>query len=395
MVQLVAGRLPDPSNPYEVLASETLARDAGVHLGSVIHTRFVSPDQRSAALGDQPVVPTGPEVAFHVVGIEVAEQEFPATNGAAYDVFTTPAFARLIDRRTVDFYAYFVRLRHGASDLPRFETDARRLGGLSFTDLDTEAAAIDSSIRPQAIGWGILAALAGLAGIIVVAQALSRQATVEGDAYRTLSALGVARRQLFWLAMARTVAVGVVGVAGGLLLAFVLSPLAPVGEARLADPVAGPRLRPAAAGARRRLVALVVVAALGIGPAVRTVRMVRPDYRERSVRPSRVVAALSEAGARPSMLLGVRHALERGRGRNAVPVGSALLGSVLAVTALCATVVFGSSLTHLTAAAGPVRPPLRRLSAGRRHRLAGPDEPGAGHDRGHAGDHGHHRRHRR
>jgi hypothetical protein len=30
-----------------------------------------------------------------------------------------------------------------------------------------------------------------------------------------------------------------------------------------------------------------------------------------------------------------------------VPVGPALLGSILAVTALCATAVFGSSLTHL------------------------------------------------
>jgi ABC-type lipoprotein release transport system permease subunit len=48
------------------------------------------------------------------------------------------------------------------------------------------------------------------------------------------------------------------------------------------------------------------------------------------------------------LLIGVRHALERGRGRNAIPVGSALLGAVLAVTALCATAVFGASLTHLT-----------------------------------------------
>jgi hypothetical protein len=64
--------------------------------------------------------------------------------------------------------------------------------------------------------------------------------------------------------------------------------------------------------------------------------------------PSRIVSLLVGAGAPPSALIGVRHALERGRGRNAVPVGSALFGSVLAVAALCATAVFGASLTHLT-----------------------------------------------
>ena len=58
---------------------------------------------------------------------------------------------------------------------------------------------------------------------------------------------------------------------------------------------------------------------------------------------------LAGAGAPPSVVIGVRRALERGRGRNAVPVATALAGTVLAVTALCGTVVFGSSLTHLTA----------------------------------------------
>ena len=52
-------------------------------------------------------------------------------------------------------------------------------------------------------------------------------------------------------------------------------------------------------------------------------------------------------GAPPSALIGVRYALERGRGRRAVPVGTALLGMVMAVAALCATAVFGASLTRL------------------------------------------------
>ena len=48
-------------------------------------------------------------------------------------------------------------------------------------------------------------------------------------------------------------------------------------------------------------------------------------------------------------MIGVRNALERKTGGASVPVGSALLGTVLAVTALCGTAVFGASLSHLTA----------------------------------------------
>ncbi len=54
-------------------------------------------------------------------------------------------------------------------------------------------------------------------------------------------------------------------------------------------------------------------------------------------------------GAPPSAVIGVRNALERRTDRATVPVWSALFGTVLAVMALCGTVVFGASLSHLTA----------------------------------------------
>ena len=62
-----------------------------------------------------------------------------------------------------------------------------------------------------------------------------------------------------------------------------------------------------------------------------------------------MVRGLVTLGAPPTAVIGVRNALERRSGGFAVPLGSALLGMVLAVVALCATGVFGASLTHLTA----------------------------------------------
>jgi len=347
VAKLVAGRMPDEADPDQVLASFTLQRDDGVHLGSVIHVPLYATSQLPALMNGADVAPDGPVLALHVVGIEAAEFEFPSTGNTSYDLYGTESLAREIDHLSPTSYAYFIRLRHGASDLPAFEALARHLGGQSLSDLDAEAVAIESSIHPQVIGWWILAGLTALVGLIVVAQALSRQAEVESDTFATLSALGVSRRQLVLVGVARSVAVAMAGVAAGLLLAFLLSPLTPVGEARLADPSPGFDidlyvLLPVVA------VALVAVSALGLWPAVRAARVTRDDTPARASRPSRVVAALITAGAPPSVLMGVRHALERGRGRNAIPVGSALLGSVLAVTALCATGVFGSSLNHLT-----------------------------------------------
>jgi predicted lysophospholipase L1 biosynthesis ABC-type transport system permease subunit len=169
----------------------------------------------------------------------------------------------------------------------------------------------------------------------VVAQALARQATIESETYATLNALGVSRRQLAVLGMTATFAVAVMGAIGGIALAFALSPLTPVGEARLADPSAGFAfdayvLLPGAAAA------VVVVLALGVWPAIRAARSSRLAETAYPAHPSRIVALLARAGAPPSALIGTRRALERGRGRDAVPVGPALLGSILAVTALCA-----------------------------------------------------------
>ena len=134
---------------------------------------------------------------------------------------------------------------------------------------------------------------------------------------------------------------------GGIGLAFLLSPLTPVGEARLADPSTGFDFDAVVllAGA---LAAVVVVVALGLLPAIVSTRDQHAGRMTKVARPSRVVALLAQAGAPPSALIGVRHGLERGRGRDAVPVGAALVGSVVAVSAICATVVFGASLTHLT-----------------------------------------------
>ena len=207
---------------------------------------------------------------------------------------------------------------------------------------------MEASIHPQAIGWWILAALAALVGLAVIGQALFRESIVESDDYPTMAVLGADQRQLVMLGLARNIVLGVVGAAGAVAVATALSPVAPWVRRVCAETSTGVSFDPLVIplGA---LATVAVVFALGIWPAVRAARTLRPDDRRGASRPSVVATRLAAMGAPPSAVIGVRNAVERRSGGATVPVGTAILGTVLAVVALCGTAVFGASLANLTA----------------------------------------------
>ena len=286
VVKLVAGRMPDQADPDQVLASYTLQRDNGVHVGTVMHLRLCSASQRAPALSNTTVTPAGPEVSLRVVGIEVAETGVPVDQHRRLRPVHHPGLRPALTRRRSSSTPTSSGSGTVRPTFRRFQSQARSLGALGLEELDTSAGTVTSSIHPQAVGWWILAGLAGLVGMIVVAQALARQATVESDTFAALSALGVSRRQLIMEGMARTLAVGVVGVIGGVALAYLLSPFTPVGEARLADPTPGFSFDALIllVGA---LAAIVVVLALGLWPAVRAARIRGRGVDGWRVRPGR------------------------------------------------------------------------------------------------------------
>jgi ABC-type lipoprotein release transport system permease subunit len=349
VVKLLSGRMPDQSNPDEVLASYTLARDNGVHVGSVIEVLTPTPAQVKLAqkVGRSKVnIAAVPRHSLRVVGLVVAENEFPAGNGPRYDLFPTKAYAAAVNPRALVVPFYYVRLRHGAADLPAFESQLRPLDSLGPDDLDIDAAAVQRAIRPQAVGWWVLAGLAALAGLAVIGQAAARQFVTEQDDRQALSAVGLRVRQFVALGLARAAIIGAVGAAGAVALTALLSPLTPVGEARLAASSAGAVVIDPLVTVVGVLATVAMVVALSAWPAVRHARLPRGGPPRRPA-PVALVRAVAWTGAPPSALIGVRYALERGRGRQPVPVGTALLGMVLAVAALCATAVFGASLTRL------------------------------------------------
>ena len=240
VVKLVSGRMP--AGPGEVLAPYNLAQDGNVRIGTVLRTRLYAPSQRQAvlaALSGAPLpAPAGPTVTLRVTGIGVAENEFPSGQSSSQDFYLGPAFAAA-HPGVPALPVYYVRLRHGAADLGRFEARNGVLHGAGVQDLARPADAIAASIRPQATGWWVLAVLAVLAGLAVTGQALARQAAAEDSDDPLLAALGLRPAQLAGASLARALAAGTAGALAGAGLAVALSLFTPAGEARLADPSAG------------------------------------------------------------------------------------------------------------------------------------------------------------
>jgi hypothetical protein len=347
--KLIAGRLPTAAD--EVLAGFTMQQQFGVHIGSTVTVPFYSLAQLSAVENGNPP-PAGARVSFRVVGIEANVTDFPAGVTPVYNLYTSPAFDRGQGRQALRFYGALVRLRDGAADLPRFQVEFQHFAGLSpnhgIQPEDSGDMAVERSIHPQAVGWWLFALFVGLVGLAVVGQALSRQSLLEAESYPTLEALGFRPRQVFALGMARAAAVGLTGAIGAVAFAFAVSPLTPVGEARIAEPAQGFAFDGIALGLGA-VATVIVVILLTTYPAWRATRLRidQPQAEFADGRASSVVTALARAGAPPSVVVGASRALERGRGRTSVPVVTALLGTVVAVTALVATAVFGASLSNL------------------------------------------------
>jgi len=130
-------------------------------------------------------------------------------------------------------------------------------------------------------------------------------------------------------------------------VAIALSPLWPIGLARVAEPSPGIEVNVAVLGVGGLAVFLGVL----LSGAVSAWRWTRPAISRRrrgaTTRPP-IVTRLLGGSLRPLPLtLGARQALDGGRGRTAVPVRTTVLAAALAVATLTTALTFGSSLDHL------------------------------------------------
>ena len=292
----------------------------------------------------------GPPVTVRIVGIVASPGGFPPIPGQLRGFLQlTPAFAAKYVQGFTRADVLFARLRPG-TDLGAFKAAVERLSGGStvffgITQRD-HAANVERALHLQAVVLYLLAGLIGAAALLAIAQALTRQSFLESTDYPTLRALGMTRRELWAMAMLRTIAVAGVGGVIAIGVAVLLSPLWPLGLARVAEPSPGLEVNVLLLAVGGVVLAALVIA-VGAEPAWRTARLSGPPGTRPGPRRPWVVRGLHRTGLPLPAALGVRQALEPGRGSSAVPVRSTVFTAVLAVATFATAITFGSSLNHL------------------------------------------------
>jgi len=245
----------------------------------------------------------------------------------------------------LQYWGELVRLRPGV-DVGAFQRHVQALvphESVAFQTIANTRAKVARAVRPQAGALTIFALVVALTGLLVVGQALVRQTYLDGVDHAALRSLGFTRPQLFGLALARTapaaLLAGIVAIGG----ALGLSPLMPIGIARVAEPHPGFDFDAGVLIFGSLAVAVIVMLLVTV-PAWRASRRVTANA---SPRTSRIALALSRAGAPPVPAAGVRLALEPGRGATAVPVRTTIGSAVIAIAAVTSAVVVAASLGHL------------------------------------------------
>jgi putative ABC transport system permease protein len=349
--RLVTGRLANQRAVDEVVLGESLAatlhKTVGDHLDAVSYT----PAQTGALAGGatNPGPPGGPQLRFRVVGIVRRPRDLGQQGGDTAPLALTRAFDRKYAGHIGTFgVGMLVRTRHGSADTAGVAKEARSIFGQSpgfgVSSLASENTGAQPSIDVLVTALWIFAGVAALAGIVAIASVLAREIARSRGVQDVFQALGASRIQRIAMCLPVALVAGAVGAALAVAVAIVASELFPIGVARRADPSLGIRLDPVVlvpgTAAIFAIVALIAVVA--------ALRDTRARLGARAPRhPPGLPDILARAGLPPPVTTGIRMALRRGRGEEAVPLASASMGAILGVIGLTAALVFGANLRHV------------------------------------------------
>lgn len=353
--KIVDGRMPRPSHPEEVILPEPLARATHLRVGDTIPVQGYLPRQIGSFRNDATDLPPpeGPEVTLRAVGIGRLPIDLSLQGQAGGVLLLQRSFTERYGPRIGNFSGetgavLLVRLRDGDAGVDRFLESLRDVLNQRNYDVDPAAltiGGIQDSIDLLAIGILVFGALAGIAGLVALALIIGRQVSLLAAGQVAVRDLGLSRRRRLLAVVTPMLAALAVGAVVALVAAWLASPLFPFGVAGRAEPHPGLAFdAPSLLGGTVLL--LLVLGGIATASAWRATR---PDASVERVRkrPSMVARVLENAGLRPPATIGVGMALERGRGRTAVPVRSALVGVAVAVVGVVAVAVFATSLDHL------------------------------------------------
>ena len=352
-LEIVDGRMVDPRKADEVVIDAASAKKLGYHLGEEIPVGWATNAQTSSGnFNPNQPIPVHQRVTLKIVGIVGGQattlfQDQDNANGQSIMLFAPALTNKLLACCSNDMVSALT-LQGGDRHLAAVEAAVKRAlpKGLPFVYQESQSiiTTANATLRPETIALNVFGGITGIAALLIAGQVISRRIRLRAPELDIARALGADPPMCLGDSLLGSFGALLIGSLLAGAVAVGLSPLGPLGPVR---PFLGVALRPDWTVIGIGVLTLVVV--LG-GVAVLASFRALPDRarnRASTFTPSRVTTAASRAGLPPSAVTGVRFALEPGVGRSAVPVRSAILGAILAVTVVVATVTFGSSLDTL------------------------------------------------
>jgi hypothetical protein len=352
-ISISQGRMLDPRNPDEVVMDAASAKAFGYHVGERIPVGWETNAQiNSGNLNPNEAVPSGQQARVKIVGITGGQattlfQDQGSANGQAIMLFT-PALTNKLLACCSNSMLSALTLQGGDRHLAAVEAAMKRVlpKGLPFVYVQSAdiIAKANATLRPETIALNVFGGITGVAALLIAGQVISRRVRVRAPDLDIARALGADPPMCLWDGLLGSLGALLLGSLLAAAVAVALSPLGPLGPVRTFLPVA---VHPDWAVIGIGALALALV--LGGVAVLASFRSLPDRTRTRAARftSSRVTTAATRAALPPSAVTGVRFALEPGVERSAVPVRSAILGAILAVTVVVATVTFGSSLNTL------------------------------------------------
>ncbi|HVL04530.1 MAG TPA: ABC transporter permease [Acidimicrobiales bacterium] len=318
---LVAGRLPDPRRPDELVINRKAASAYGLRVGDRVR---MSAGLELFGTGDPGA---GPSVDATVVGIgdSAMELAFQGDSPAF-----TPSAAFLAQHPEVPRAGNLVvRLRPG-TDVAGFARRAAEVMGLPNLPVRDQAEDIKRVTHGtdlERTALLLFSAAVALAAVVLVGQALSRVVFGIAEAGAALRGLGFTRQALvagLVLPLGASAATAAAAAAG---TAVALSRWFPLGLAGRLEPDRGVHADWLVVVPGATAVALLALA----GAAVAALRATSPGRRTSTTSPgSRLAPVLARVAPLPAVI-GAGLALRRGEGERALPVRPAIASGVAAV----------------------------------------------------------------
>ena len=346
--RVLHGRVASPDRADEVVVNEAFVHSVGLHVGDPIT------GLRVFGAGDfdesgQPIPTKGTPISVHIVGVVKPPEE--ALVPSSVRIYATPALTRRFPTAPF-YYQEPVRLARGPADLERLSALIERLQNQFpdseiFVSSNREGLAkANRAADPIVNGLWILAALGFAVGLLLAGQSFARVLTTRGEDNALYRVVGATRGQRLRSALANVFIALAIAAALAVAIAWVCSPLTPVGLARAAEPHPGLMLNTGLAWAAVALVlgvGLLMVVPTAVRMASSTVLPGQSVAHNRG-RPSRVARAMRNTRFGVPAAVGTQFAFESGHGPTATPVAGVIASLALIITTVTATAAFGSNL---------------------------------------------------